>query len=70
MTLPIPYKLDSGYVSDMTYRKEIYVEFVLKINVSFHKVLRKEVMSFCLISIINSVWFKTKLKAGRIFELI
>lgn len=32
MTLPTPYKLDSGYVSDMMYRKEIYVEFVLKIN--------------------------------------
>ena len=32
MTLPIPYKSDSGYVSDMIYRKEVYVEFVLKIN--------------------------------------
>ena len=30
MTLPIPYKSDSDYVSDMIYRKEIYVEFVLK----------------------------------------
>ena len=32
MTLPIPYKSDSDYVSDMIYRKEIYVEFVLKIS--------------------------------------